>query len=156
MQVCCTFGHSADVCLDTHNTDAIPGRLICVDKYLRASPTQYFEYTKQVKAKPNTQLFAVTTQHLISNKSTFEQDELRQTGSRDICLGAKGKKVEVQRCGFPVDDREMAPDMQRWEVTEDKRIMNFGTALCLTASINTVWLDKCDQTNKIRQTWKWK
>nr|XP_039265638.1 polypeptide N-acetylgalactosaminyltransferase 6-like [Styela clava] len=93
--VCCRFGYQTDVCLDTHNTNAIPGRPICVDAFQKGLVTQYFEYTKQ--------------------------DELRQSGSRDICLGAKGNKVEVQRCGYPAANKEMAPDTQRWEIAEGAR-----------------------------------
>ncbi|XP_076808999.1 polypeptide N-acetylgalactosaminyltransferase 4-like [Clavelina lepadiformis] len=123
--VCCRFGDSVDVCLDTGATETIPGRTLGVDKHQTGLLTQYFEFTKQ--------------------------NEIRHVGVRDVCVTSNERKIELQRCRFPGE--KVALPQQQWVFNEDLTLLNKANNLCLTASTANVWLEKCDSS--LRQKWRW-
>jgi len=125
--LCCKFGPEANMCIDSFVADSIPGRLLSISKINENIDQQYFEYTKQ--------------------------QELRQPGSRDLCVGSNGKKLEIERCKFPAEMKEPSPN-QQWIVQPNGLVVNVLEKTCLTASIKEVKLQPCTPKSQ-SQKWSW-
>jgi len=126
--LCCRFGKEANICLDAKSSETIvPGRPMSVGKFHEKSLDQYFELTKD--------------------------QELRQPGARDFCLGANERVLRIQKCKFPAESKE-APDSQKWILQDNGLVMNAETRACLTATISHVTLESCN-LKSANQKWKW-